>query len=58
MEKGYLYSLAFQNELKSLDVANVPHKALPSSCTSVDDVQGNNTGNTKTSNDAGDDATN
>ena len=29
-----------QNELKSLDVANVPHKAPFASCTSVDDVHG------------------
>ena len=53
----YLYSLTFQNELKGLNVANVPQKALLASCTSVDDVHGDGAGNTKTSNDAGDDAT-
>ena len=39
-------------------MTNVPHKALLTSCASVDDVHGGDCKNTKTSNDAGDDATN
>ena len=59
MEKGYLFILVnLPKRVEELNVANVPQKALPSSCTSVDDVQGNNAGNTKTSNNAGDDTTN
>jgi len=44
--------------LKGLNVANVPQKALLASCTSVDDVHRSKADSTKTSNDAGDDATN
>ena len=44
--------------LKNLNVANVPQKALSTSRTSVDDVQGDDADSTKSSKDAGDDATN
>ena len=58
MEKGYLFILVnLPERVEELDVANVPQETLPSSCTSVDDVQGDNTGNTKTSKNAGDDTT-
>ena len=40
-----------------LDMANIPHQALLSASTSINDVHGDDSGNTKTSNDAGDDTT-
>ena len=59
MEKGYLFILvSLPERVEELDMANVPHKALPSSCTSVDDVQGYYADSTKTSKNAGDDTTN
>lgn len=41
----------------SLDVANVPQEALLASCTPINNVQEDDAGNTKTSENAGDDTT-
>lgn len=38
-------------------MANIPHETFLASCTSVNDVHGGNSDNTKDSNDAEDDAT-
>ena len=46
-----------QEAVEELDMANVPHQALLTACTSVDDVHGDNADSTKTSKDTGDDTT-
>jgi hypothetical protein len=48
----------FQKAVKSLDVANIPHKTLFSTSTSINDVHGDNADSTKTSKDAGNNASN
>ena len=48
----YLYSLAFQNELKSLDVANIPHKPFLATCKAIDKVHPKNRDDTDNANDA------
>ena len=59
MEKGYLFILVnLPERVEELDVANVPQETLLASCTSVDDVHRRDADNAKTSDDAGNDATN
>ena len=58
LEKGYLFILVnLPERVEELDVANIPHETLLSSCTSVDDVHRGDADNTSDSNDATNDAT-
>ena len=58
LEKGYLFILVnLPERVEELDVANIPHETLLSSCTSVDDVHRCDADNTSDSNDATNDAT-
>ena len=44
--------------VEELDVANIPHETLLTTCASVDDIQEDKAGNTKTSENADDDRAN
>ena len=59
MEKGYLFILVnLPERVGELDVANVPQETLFTPRTSINDIQEDKAGNTKTSENAGDDRAN
>ena len=59
LEKGYLFILVnLPERVGELNVANIPHETLLTSCASINNVHGRDADNTSDSNDATNDATN